>query len=127
MLLQFQNLVGEDQKEMCKEEKVEKWKSSGRPIGQLARITSNFGPHSHMSPRCASQRPKAKKWKATFPFLFSKVLLISFWNFGFFKNAKDEKSNLLWKRRNIKWRIFGEGDNWKNAIGGRKAEKSNIR
>jgi hypothetical protein len=33
---------------------------------------------------------------------------------------------MLWKRRNIKWWIFGEGENRKNAIGGRKAEKSNM-
>jgi hypothetical protein len=42
------------------------------------------------------------------------------------KNAKDEKENMLWKRRKIKWRFFGEGENQKNANGGRKAEKSNM-
>jgi hypothetical protein len=70
---------------------------------------------------------RKKKWKTTFPFLFSKVLFTSFWNFRFLKNAKDEKENMLWKRRKIKWRFFGEGENQKNANGGRKAEKSNMR
>jgi hypothetical protein len=31
------------------------------------------------------------------------------------------------KRRKIKWWIFGKGENKKNANGGRKAEKSNMR
>jgi hypothetical protein len=44
-----------------------------------------------------------------------------------FLNAKDEKLNMLWKRRKIKWQIFGEGENQKNANGGGKAEKSNMR
>jgi hypothetical protein len=43
------------------------------------------------------------------------------------KHAKDEKSNMLWKKRKIKWQIFGEGENRKNANDGRKAEKSNMR
>jgi hypothetical protein len=43
------------------------------------------------------------------------------------KNARDEKSNMLLKRRKMKWWIFGEGENWKNANGGRMAEKSNMR
>jgi hypothetical protein len=43
------------------------------------------------------------------------------------KNAEDEKSNMLWKRRKIKWWIFGEGENRKNVNGGRKVEKSNMR
>jgi hypothetical protein len=43
------------------------------------------------------------------------------------KNAKDAKSNMLWKRINIKWWIFGEGENQKNANGGRNTEKSNMR
>jgi hypothetical protein len=67
-----------------------------------------------------SHRPKAKKWKTTFPVLFFKVLFNNFWNFGILKNAKDEKSNLLWKRWKIKWQIFGEGENKKNVNGGRK-------
>jgi hypothetical protein len=29
------------------------------------------------------------------------------------KNAKDEKSNMLWTRRKIKWWIFGERENKK--------------
>jgi hypothetical protein len=56
-------------------------------------------------------------------FFFSKVLFISFWKFGFLKNAKDGKLNMLRKRRKLKWQIFGEGENQKNANGGRKAEK----
>jgi hypothetical protein len=47
--------------------------------------------------------------------------------FWIFLNAKDEKLNMLWKRRKIKWQIFGEGENKKNANGGGKAEKSNMR
>jgi hypothetical protein len=43
------------------------------------------------------------------------------------KNVKDEKSNMLWKRRKIKWWIFGEGEKLRNANGGRKAEKTNMR
>jgi hypothetical protein len=43
----------------------------------------------------------------------------SFWNFDFLKNAKDEKSNMLWKSKKIKWRIFGKGENRKNANGGK--------
>jgi hypothetical protein len=31
------------------------------------------------------------------------------------KNAKDEKSNMLWKRMKIKWHIFGEGGNRKQC------------
>jgi hypothetical protein len=31
------------------------------------------------------------------------------------KNTEDEKSNMLWKRRKIKWWIFGEGENRKNV------------
>jgi hypothetical protein len=31
------------------------------------------------------------------------------------------------KRRKIKWQIFGEGENQKNANGGTKAAKSNMR
>jgi hypothetical protein len=36
--------------------------------------------------------------------------LILFGILDFLKNAKVEKSNLLWKRRKIKWQIFGEGE-----------------
>jgi hypothetical protein len=36
------------------------------------------------------------------------------------KNGKDEKSNMLWKRRKIKWWIFEEGENQKNANGRRR-------
>jgi hypothetical protein len=56
---------------------------------------------------------ESEKVKNNFPFSFFKVLFNSFWNFGFLKNAKDEKSNMLWKKRKIKWRIFGEGENKK--------------
>jgi hypothetical protein len=54
---------------------------------------------------------KSKKVKSNFPFSFSKVLFNSFWDFGLLENAKDEQSNMLWKRRKIKWWIFGEGEN----------------
>jgi hypothetical protein len=47
---------------------------------------------------------KRKKVKINFPF-FPKFFLLLF---GFLKNAKDEKSNMLWKRRILKWWIFGE-------------------
>jgi hypothetical protein len=40
---------------------------------------------------------------------------------------KMKKSNMLWKRRKIKWWIFREGENQKNANGGRKTEKLNMR
>jgi hypothetical protein len=57
---------------------------------------------------------KSKKVQSNFPFSFFQCsFYLFFWNFRFLKNAKDEKSNLLWKRRKIKWRIFGEGENKK--------------
>jgi hypothetical protein len=34
---------------------------------------------------------------------------------------------MLWKRRKIKWPIFGGGEIQKNANGERKANKSNMR
>jgi hypothetical protein len=49
---------------------------------------------------------ESKKVKSNFPFSFSKVLFNSFWDFGLLENAKDEQSNMLWKRRKIKWWIF---------------------
>jgi hypothetical protein len=49
--------------------------------------------------------------KSKFPFSFSNVLFNSFRNFRFSKNEKDEKLNMLWKRRKIKWWIFLEGEN----------------
>jgi hypothetical protein len=39
-------------------------------------------------------------------FFFSKVVFNSFWNFRFLKNAKDEKSNMLWKSIKTKLWIF---------------------
>jgi hypothetical protein len=56
--------------------------------------------------------------KCNFPFSFP-MFFNSFWNFDFLKNAKDEKSNMLWKSKKIKWRIFGKGENRKNANGGK--------
>jgi hypothetical protein len=45
---------------------------------------------------------ESKKVKSNFSFSFSDVLFNSFWKFGFFKNAQDEKSNILWRGRKIK-------------------------
>jgi hypothetical protein len=104
---------GEDQKEMWKGRNMEKWKVVAGRLTNLPQSLPTFVPGSHMSPRCLSHGPKAKKWKATFVFFFFKVLFNSFWNFGFLKNARDEKSNMLWKRRKIKWWTFGEGENRK--------------
>jgi hypothetical protein len=41
------------------------------------------------------------------------------------KNAKDEKSNMLWTRRKIKWWIFGEREN-KKCKWWKKGEKNQI-
>jgi hypothetical protein len=43
---------------------------------------------------------KSKKVKNNFPFSFFSKVLFNF--FGILKNAKDEKSNMLWKRRKVK-------------------------
>jgi hypothetical protein len=56
---------------------------------------------------------ESKKVKSNFSFSFSDVLFNSFWKFGFFKNAQDEKSNILWRGRKIKRQIFGFGENEK--------------
>jgi hypothetical protein len=56
---------------------------------------------------------KKKSEKQLSLFFFSIVLFNSFLNFEFLKNAKDEKSNMLWTRRKIKWWIFGERENKK--------------
>jgi hypothetical protein len=49
---------------------------------------------------------ESRKLKSNFPFLFSKFLFISFWNFGFLENTKDEKSNMLRKRKKVNfWRV----------------------
>jgi hypothetical protein len=109
--------------------KKKKWKTemvvAGRPTN-LPQSLPTFVPHSHMSPRCLSHRPKAKNVKSNFPFSFFQSSFLFYLEFWIFVKCKDEKSKMLWKRRNIKWWIFGEGENRKNAIGGRKAEKSNM-
>jgi hypothetical protein len=71
---------------------------------------------------------ESKKVKSNFPFsFFSKVLFISFWKFGFLKNAKDGKLNMPRKRRKLKWQIFGEGENQKMQMVEERQKKSNMR
>jgi hypothetical protein len=96
MLLPFQNLMGKI-KRRCGKKK--RWKSEKVVAGRAVNLPQSlpiFVPHSYMSPRCLCHRPKAKKVKSNFPFSFfqSSFLIL----FGFLKNVKDEKSNMLWKR-----------------------------
>jgi hypothetical protein len=117
-LLQFQNLMGKI-KRRCGKKK--KWKSEKVMAGRLANLPQSlptFVPHSHMSPRCLSHRLKAKKWKATYHFLFSNVVFNSFGILGFWKMQKLKNQICCWK---------GEKSNMLLANGVRKAEKLNMR
>jgi hypothetical protein len=52
--------------------------------------------------------------------------LFIFWNFRFLKNAKDEKSNMLWKRRKTKMADFWR-EKIKKCKWWKKGGKSNMR
>jgi hypothetical protein len=68
--------------------------------------------HTHACPLDAYPTgEKQKSEKQLSLFFFPKFFLIFLGILHFFENAKDEKSNMLWKRRKIKWQIFGEGEN----------------
>jgi hypothetical protein len=102
---------------------MRKRRKGGENVAERPANTLKFLPifvsHSNMSPRCSTNPPKAKD---TFSFFLFQCSFYFFLNFLFLENASVEKSNMLWKKRNMKnWRIFGEREN-KNANGRRRVE-----